>query len=155
MVLPRVPKVELEIVKDRTVQTDERGFLQIRRVDLVATHEDATKSGAFPYDVLERRALDAAVMVAHFEEAGHVHVYLRSAVRPPVALRPHAPFATGDMWEVPAGLVEPADRRAPGREGRKQVRNQRRPEPQRSRRAARLVARGDPGPGHPEPVRGK
>lgn len=113
VVLPETPKVELEVVADRTVQADVRGFLQVRRVDLVAAHADGTRSASFPYDVLERRALDAAVMVAHFaDEAGRVHVYLRSAVRPPVGLRPHAPFVSPNLWEVPAGLIEPDERPA-------------------------------------------
>lgn len=109
--LPFVPKVELEVVRDRTVQTDDRGFLKVRSVDLVAVREDGTRSARFPYDVLDRHAIDAAVMVAHHVEDGRVHVYLRSAVRPPLALRPRDPMPPS-MWEVPAGLIEPDERPA-------------------------------------------
>lgn len=110
-VLPEVPKVELEVVADRTVQTDERGFLKVRSVDLVAVRPDGTRSERFPYDVLDRNAIDAAIMVAHHEENGRIHVYLRSAVRPPLALRPRDPMPPS-VWEVPAGLIEPDERPA-------------------------------------------
>lgn len=109
--LPDTPKVELEVVLDRTVQTDERGFLKVRSVDLVAKREDGTRSRSFPYDVLDRKAIDAAIMVAHHEIDGVAHVYLRSAVRPPLALRPRDP-ASPNVWEVPAGLIEPDERPA-------------------------------------------
>jgi ADP-ribose pyrophosphatase len=109
--LPETPKVELEVVLDRTVQTDTRGFLKVRSVDLVAKREDGTRSKPFPYDVLDRNAIDAAIMVAHHVVDGRVHVYLRSAVRPPLALRPRDP-ASPNVWEVPAGLIEPDERPA-------------------------------------------
>jgi ADP-ribose pyrophosphatase len=109
--LPDTPKVELEVVRDRTVQTDERGFLKVRSVDLVAKREDGTRSRSFPYDVLDRNAIDAAIMVAHHEVDGRLHVYLRSAVRPPLALRPRDPLSP-NVWELPAGLIEPDERPA-------------------------------------------
>lgn len=96
---------------DRTVEADERGFLRVRRVDLVAKREDGTRSRPFPYDVLERDAIDAAIMVAHHDVGGRVHVYLRSAVRPPLALRPRNPLSP-NVWELPAGLIEPDERPA-------------------------------------------
>ena len=37
------------------------------------------------------------------------HVYLRTALRPPCALRPVAPAHDGSLWELPAGLVEPGE----------------------------------------------
>ncbi len=38
------------------------------------------------------------------------HVFLRSAVRPPVcALRPVPPAHDGGLWELPAGLIEPGE----------------------------------------------
>ncbi len=47
------------------------------------------------------------MIAAYFTEAGVRHVYLRSAVRPPCALRALPGEETGGLWEVPAGLVEP------------------------------------------------
>ena len=110
VLLPEIPKVELDVKESRIVDDDGRAFLRVRRVSLVARHADGTTSAPFPYDVIERRALDAAVMVAHHVEQGRVHVYLRSAARPPVALRPHPPALSADLWEVPAGLIEPEER---------------------------------------------
>ena len=99
-----------------------RGLLQLRRYELVAIDESGNASKPFPYDVLDRRALDATVMVAHFEEpspggepsaggrGGRIHVYLRTAVRPPVGLRRTEPFMSPVLWKLPAGLVEPNER---------------------------------------------
>lgn len=62
------------------------------------------------YDVLDRRALDACVIVAHHRAAdGRTHVWVRSCVRPPVALRTIEPKSSGVLWELPAGLVEPGE----------------------------------------------
>lgn len=83
--------------------------MNVRRLDLVARYPDGTASAPFPYDVGARAALDAVVMAAHYLEGGVRFVYLRSAVRPPCALRPIAPAHDGSLWELPAGLVEPGE----------------------------------------------
>ena len=102
--LPELPKVELETVRDARLA--EGGFLALRRTELVAVH-DGARSASFAYDTVHRQALDAAVMVAHHLEAGRVHVWLRSCLRPPLALRDDPMCAV--LWEVPAGLVEPGE----------------------------------------------
>lgn len=107
---PPPPKVELHVTREKRAEGP--GFLSLRRVDLVCEHEDGTKSAEFPYDVLERRAIDAAIMVAHYEENGRAFVYLRSAIRPPIALRRVPPAMSGLLWETPAGLIEPDERPA-------------------------------------------
>ena len=107
MPLPDLPSVELEVVRDRTSEPGPR-FLDVRRYDLV-TVSAGKKSAVFTYDVLDRRALDACIMVAHHEVGGRVHVWMRSAIRPPVALRPIEPRSDGLLWEVPAGLIEPGE----------------------------------------------
>jgi len=108
--LPDLPKVELEIVRESRV--GDGGFLALRRLDLVAVRGVARSAG-FAYDVLDRRAIDAAVIAAHHEVDGRVHVWLRSSVRPPLALRGPAPIAmSAVLWELPAGLVEPGERPA-------------------------------------------
>jgi ADP-ribose pyrophosphatase len=106
-ILPELPKVALDVVADRS---DEReGFLTLKRYELVVT-DDGTRSRPFRYDMVERRALDAAIMVAHhLDDSGKPCVYLRSSVRPPVAMRPGAPKTAGVLWEVPAGLIEPGE----------------------------------------------
>jgi ADP-ribose pyrophosphatase len=82
------------------------GFIDVHRLDLVARYPDGTESRSFPYDVATRAALDAVVIVATYVDAGVRQVYLRSAIRPPCALREVAPLHDGCLWELPAGLVE-------------------------------------------------
>jgi ADP-ribose pyrophosphatase len=104
--LPHPPKVELSVVADHSAEPE--GFLQLRRLDLRV--DDQPRS--FRYDVIERRALDAVVVVAHHTEGGQVWVYLRSCIRPPAALRGGPYASSGVLWEVPAGLVEPGEEAA-------------------------------------------
>jgi ADP-ribose pyrophosphatase len=106
--LPAPPAIGIVVARDRS--DDARavgGFLDVHRLELVARYPDGTSSAAFPYDVAARRALDVAIIVATFVEAGVRHVYLRSAIRPPCVLRPVPPAHDGCLWELPAGLVEP------------------------------------------------
>lgn len=104
--LPEPPKVELEIASEEKV--GDGGFLRIRRVELVARRGD-TRSPRFAYDTLDRKALDASVMVVHHkDDDGRVYVWMRTCVRPPLALRP-APPQDPVCWEVPAGLIEPGE----------------------------------------------
>jgi ADP-ribose pyrophosphatase len=103
--LPELPRVELETVRETRVA--EGGFLAVRRTELVAVQNGA-RSASFAYDVVDRRALDASVMVVHHREGDHVCVWLRSCLRPPLVLRDDgAPSAV--LWELPAGLVEPGE----------------------------------------------
>jgi ADP-ribose pyrophosphatase len=98
------------IVRDRTAGASATGgFVNIQRVDLVARYPAGSVSAPFAYDIATRGALDAVVIVAHYVEAGTPHVYLRSAVRPPCALRTLEPKHHGLLWELPAGLVEPGE----------------------------------------------
>lgn len=108
--LPPPPVVELSIARDRTESARATGgFLDIRRLDLVARYPDGAESAPFPYDIGSRRALDAVVIAAHFLRDGVRFVYLRSAVRPACAFRPIPPAHDGALWEFPAGLVEPGE----------------------------------------------
>ena len=105
--LPHLPKVELEVVGDRSHEL--QGFLHLKRHELVLT-SSAGRSAPFPYDVVGRRALDAAIIVAHYKDAdGTRQIYVRSSVRPPVALREASPFPEIALWELPAGLIEPGE----------------------------------------------
>lgn len=106
-VLPELPDVALEVVADRSDARE--GFLNLERYELAAI-DAAGRSRPFPYDMVVRRALDASVMIAHHLDAsGEPYVYLRSAVRPPIAFRRVAPKAAAVLWEVPAGLIEPGE----------------------------------------------
>lgn len=109
MPLPPTPKVELEVAERHAIGVE--GFLTLTRCELVLViEEQGHRSPPFRYDIIERRALDAAVIVAHHVAAdGRVHVYLRSSIRPPVLLRAIEPQDRDALWEVPAGLVEPGE----------------------------------------------
>ena len=116
MGLPPLPKSSVAIVEERP---SERPFLRIQRLALRATLPDGVVSEEFLYDVIFRERLDAVVIVPHYRaESGARWVYLRSALRPPVATRPVEMHvfpekdSLGNLWEVPAGLVE-VDERTP------------------------------------------
>lgn len=118
--LPPLPTIELEQIEDLS-PPQPPGFLRLVRRRLRATYPDGTQSPAFPYDEIDRRAIDAVVIAAHYSEAGSGHwVYLRSALRPPVVFRDAARSPTaatdprGSIWELPAGLVEPGEQSLEG-----------------------------------------
>jgi len=108
--LPDLPWIGLSVVSDRTsVSGAAGGFLDVQRLDLVARYPDGTESAAFPYDIAVRAALDVVVMAAHYRDDGGHFVFLRSAIRPPCALRPIPPAHDGRLWELPAGLIDPGE----------------------------------------------
>jgi ADP-ribose pyrophosphatase len=124
MPLPPLPRHAIEVVETR-VEGEADAFLRLRRWKLRARFADGQQSEPFAYDTAERTRLDAVVIAAHYRDpAGHRMVFLRSALRPPVALRgaEHEPARglpasassppPGGLWELPAGLVE-ADERTP------------------------------------------
>jgi ADP-ribose pyrophosphatase len=112
--LPPLPRISLRVARDRTSESAATGgFLNLRRVDLVATAPDGHDSPPFRYDVATRASLDAVVMAAHYVDRGVHKVFLRSAVRPALAVRDIPPPHDGALWELPAGLIDgdesPAD----------------------------------------------
>lgn len=112
--LPTPPSPSLRVVEDRSPAP--AGFL--RRLSRLLQFSDLSGPAGQPfvYDEVDREALDAVVVAAHFrardsdgEEA--VFVVLRSAARPPVLLRsaqrsPVSEPENRGLWELPAGLVE-------------------------------------------------
>ncbi len=105
--MPPLPRVAVHVARDRTGESGPTGgFLNLRRVDLVATRPDRKSSAPFSYDVATRASLDAVIMAAHYVENGVTRVFLRSAVRPALALRPIPPLHDGGLWELPAGLID-------------------------------------------------
>ena len=111
--LPELPTVTLQLLQDQS-PTAEAGFLRLVRRQLVAVDSQGGVSAPFVYDEVDRKALDAVVIAAHYVDAtGCRRVFLRSAARPPVLLREPRRNARADyarvngLWELPAGLVEP------------------------------------------------
>jgi ADP-ribose pyrophosphatase len=107
------PDLGLEVVEDIS-PTAPAGFLRLVRRRLRVRYPDGSRSSEFVYDEVDRRALDAVVIAAHYSESGMRWIYLRSALRPPVFFRdplrsPLPEPRTGALWELPAGLVEPGE----------------------------------------------
>jgi ADP-ribose pyrophosphatase len=108
--LPPLPRIQLRVARDRTEESRASGgFLNVRRLDLVAESPRGEKSGPFAYDIATRSSLDAVIMAAHHVQGGERRVFMRSAVRPPLVLRPIPPASDGALWELPAGLVDPGE----------------------------------------------
>lgn len=112
MELPALPKHTIVVVDER-LSRDPPGFLSLRQRVLKVRFEDGRESRTFEYDTVHRERLDAVVMAAHYRDAsGKRWVYLRSSLRPPAALRSREaspmpePATLGNLWELPAGLVE-------------------------------------------------
>ena len=111
----QLPDIRLELLEDQS-PPGPKGFLRLVRRRYRAHYPDGSVSAPFVYDAVERAAMDAVVIVAHYSaEDGQRRVYLRSAVRPPLLLRDSATEPVGSqlggagLWEVPAGLIEPAE----------------------------------------------
>jgi ADP-ribose pyrophosphatase len=114
------PKIELTLLEDLS-PPDQQGFLRLVRRRYRASYPDGTHSEPFLYDAVDRNAIDAVVIAAHFAAAdGAPWVFLRSAVRPTLTLRDraHSPLpdeaCDGHLWELPAGMVERSERSPAG-----------------------------------------
>lgn len=121
MPLPPLPGHRVRVDSSKLPAERDRGFLNVRRLEARVAFTTGETSASFPYDCVDRAALDAVVVVPHYRAAsGERFVVLRSALRPPVATRPPEvwpipePDHLGEMWEVPAGLVEPSERSVEG-----------------------------------------
>lgn len=106
------PDVAIDVVEDRTSGTpSDGGFVRVRRLVLRNRYGGAAEpSRDYAYDCVERDATDAVGIVLYARTPDRV--CLRSAIRPPVSLRPGyalpipAPSADPMVYEIPAGLVE-------------------------------------------------
>jgi ADP-ribose pyrophosphatase len=102
----------------------ERPFLSLHRLRVVNTRCDGTQSAEYAYDAVLRVHLDAVALLLTSGDARRPAVLLRACLRPPLLLRAgiEAPLPepppSGLLWELPAGLLEPADRGASGILGR-------------------------------------
>lgn len=113
------PQLSLEAIED--LSPPGSGFLRLVRKRYRVHYPDGSQSEPFIYDAIDRAAIDAVVIVAHFSDtAGVRRVFLRSALRPPLTLRAARPSplageaCDGALWELPAGLVEPSEQSPTG-----------------------------------------
>lgn len=114
-----LPRIELELLEDLSPK-EQRGFLRLLRGRYQATYPDGTRR-QFVYDVVDRDALDAVVIAAHFVAPGGARrIFLRSALRPPLTMRGSARLPLlnearhGRLWELPAGLLEVSEQSEAG-----------------------------------------
>ena len=108
--LPAPPLIALDVARDRTPESRASGgFVNLRRVDLVARFPDGSVSETFAYDVVERAGIDAVILVVFERVAGQREIYVRSAVRAPLALRAGCDAVNASIWELPAGIVDPGE----------------------------------------------
>jgi len=115
-----MPPLHIDVLDDASDSTpSSAGFIRVRRLTMRATYEDGTRSEAFRYDVVDRDALDAVLMLLHAPRADAPTdplVVLRTAMRPPLAMRAHRSLTVPDarteplLWELPAGLIEANER---------------------------------------------
>jgi ADP-ribose pyrophosphatase len=104
------PDLGLELLEDISPPSN-GGFLRLVRRRLRVRFPDGGHSEPFVYDEVDRSAIDAVVIAAHFNRDGACWVYLRSALRPPLFFRdpsrsPIPEARMGALWELPAGLIE-------------------------------------------------
>jgi ADP-ribose pyrophosphatase len=108
---PEFPRIRLELLEDISPEAPS-GFFRLVRRRLRAHYPDGTESAAFVYDEIDRRSIDAVVIVAHYVAGGERRVFLRSSLRPPIYFRAASrtqmavPENHGGLWELPAGLIE-------------------------------------------------
>ncbi|HTM46623.1 MAG TPA: NUDIX hydrolase [Polyangiaceae bacterium] len=109
--MPELPDSRLEQIEGPQIDGTP-GFLWVVRRKLRVRHADGRTSSTFVYDEVARASLDAVVLVPHFFSQGERFVYLRSALRPPMAFRRHYLDNVGKaqgLWELPAGMIEPSE----------------------------------------------
>jgi len=114
------------LLTEENIQTvPDKGFLRVIRSEVTFHYPDETKSKPCIVDRISRKCEDAVVMIIYFYDAEEVlYVYLRSAIRPAIALRKDEFFLSekknlfskpnqlidcsneGNLWELPAGLIE-------------------------------------------------
>jgi len=112
--LPPPPHFDIDVVAERRAPGG--AFLEPLFRTCRTRSKEGTLSAEFVYEEVDRKALDAVVVVAHFlhsDKKGNTtrYVILRSAVRPPVVLRrqersPIPEPGNRALWELVAGLVE-------------------------------------------------
>lgn len=116
-----IPQATFEILEEKIIP--ETGFLKIKRAKVKLHYENGEVSPEFEIDTVKRLQMNAVVILAHFDDNGVRKIYLRSAIRPALALDSYdselpEENSVGNQWEIPAGFVEPEEK---GVEGLKQA----------------------------------
>lgn len=110
MTLPHPPNILLETTEINSQENQNWAQLDSRKV--VFHYPNGEKSEEVHIVHVQRERLDAVVILAHFPTTSGRGVFLRSAVRPPLSYRDfkaskvREALLPGNLWELPAGLVE-------------------------------------------------
>jgi 8-oxo-dGTP pyrophosphatase MutT (NUDIX family) len=87
----------------------EKKFLNVKHGLYEIDYGLDEKSGPFPYDSVIKRAMHAAIILAHGREDDREVIYLRSCIRPALLDATPVPKDGANLWELPAGLVDPGE----------------------------------------------
>lgn len=103
---------QIVLVEDNVRTLPEDGFLHIKRSDVIFNYPNGDKSSPFTVDRIVRRMDDAVIIVAWYLENNELFVYLRSSIRPAIALKDYTKSqlpedqSVGNLWELPAGCID-------------------------------------------------
>lgn len=108
--------LDIETLEDASARTpSDKGYLKVRRLTLRTRYADGSVSEPYRYDLVDRAALDAVVVVMWAdrpEAPNDPLVCVRKQLRPPLLLRRGRELVMPDvsndldLWELPAGLIE-------------------------------------------------
>ena len=90
------PKISIEYLG----KSNDAEFLRIKHNKYRLKYTNGEISDEFTYDSVDRKNIDAVIILAHYG----AYIYLRSAVRPALLER-----GENNLWELPAGLIEPGE----------------------------------------------
>lgn len=103
------------LLTEQNLRTRPEGFLSIKTSDVTFHYPNGEKSQPFPTDRVVRKVDDAVVIIAWYWDDDGPYVYLRSSIRPALALRDYELSGLpenkeiGNLWELPAGCLEPEE----------------------------------------------
>lgn len=118
--LPPLPQIDVRILDQKPTG---RAFLEVKRAIFQNRYPDGALSPPYPYDSVERHAVDAVAILLVARESAKLsgaRIALRSALRPPILHRRNFVLPLPDsnpsvsVWEVPAGLIEPSEQGVQG-----------------------------------------
>lgn len=127
------PKCPFISIDTQSEEMSAPGFLKVARVKGNFNYPDGSSSEMITMDRVIRRSDDVVAIFAFARKNNSFTVWLRSAVRPPIMLKDYTesgleePAERGNMWEIPAGLVDEGEvgvdglRRAAARELKEEV----------------------------------
>lgn len=107
--LPEFPKHTMHIIKS---YEESNGFISAKSADVEFHYSNSEEKKLMRVDYVTRRgSLDAVAILAWCKLAGSPYVYLRSCIRPALALRNWQETGRGEpyalnQWEIPAGIID-------------------------------------------------